>query len=148
MPTSLLTCNLARFLADYQKHEHSQRSKANTISDKDVPDANEVETSMLGLQSYWDATYAEDLANFHEHSHAGEVWFGIEVTDAMMTWTEGLYANMSQCWNAADNNSNTSESRGSNTDLSSLSVLDIGTGNGLLLQEFAKQGNFPGVYLI
>jgi len=39
-----------------------------------VPDANEVETSMLGLQSYWDATYAENLANFHEHSHAGEVW--------------------------------------------------------------------------
>ena len=74
--------------------------------------------------------------------------FGIEVTDAMMTWTKGLCANMSQGWNAADYSSNTSESRGSNTDLSSLSVLDIGTGNGLLLQEFAKQGNFPGVYLI
>lgn len=43
-------------------------------SDKDVPDVNEVATSMLGLQSYWDATYAEDLANFHEHGSAGEVW--------------------------------------------------------------------------
>jgi hypothetical protein len=29
---------------------------------------------MLGLQSYWDAAYADELANFHEHGHAGEVW--------------------------------------------------------------------------
>jgi hypothetical protein len=30
--------------------------------------------SMLGLQSYWDAAYADELANFHEHGHAGDVW--------------------------------------------------------------------------
>lgn len=29
---------------------------------------------MLGLQSYWDASYSEDLANFQEHGHAGEIW--------------------------------------------------------------------------
>ncbi|XP_028082055.1 probable leucine-rich repeat receptor-like protein kinase At5g49770 [Camellia sinensis] len=29
---------------------------------------------MLGFQSYWDATYADELANFREHGHAGEVW--------------------------------------------------------------------------
>lgn len=44
-------------------------------SDKDETDANDVEASMLGLQSYWDASYAEDLANFHEHGHAGEIWY-------------------------------------------------------------------------
>lgn len=43
-------------------------------SDKEEPDAHEVEPSMLGLQSYWDAAYAEDLANFHERGHSGEVW--------------------------------------------------------------------------
>lgn len=43
-------------------------------SDKDEPDASEVESSMLGFQSYWDASYAEDLANFREHGHAGEIW--------------------------------------------------------------------------
>lgn len=42
-------------------------------SDKDEPDA-EAETSMLGLQSYWDSAYADELANFREHGHAGEVW--------------------------------------------------------------------------
>lgn len=29
---------------------------------------------MLGLQSYWDASYAEDLANYQEHGQAGEIW--------------------------------------------------------------------------
>lgn len=42
-------------------------------SDKDEPDAEAV-TSMLGLQSYWDSAYADELANFREHGHAGEVW--------------------------------------------------------------------------
>lgn len=42
-------------------------------SDKEEPDA-EVEPSMLGLQSYWDATYADELTNFHEHGHTGEIW--------------------------------------------------------------------------
>ncbi|KAG0457960.1 hypothetical protein HPP92_023117 [Vanilla planifolia] len=48
--------------------------KSVASSDKDEPDVNEDEPSMLGLQSYWEASYAEDLANFHEHGHAGEVW--------------------------------------------------------------------------
>jgi len=29
---------------------------------------------MLGLQSYWDTAYADELTNFREHGHAGEVW--------------------------------------------------------------------------
>lgn len=45
-------------------------------SDKDEPDAEAV-TSMLGLQSYWDSAYADELANFHEHGHAGEVWYDL-----------------------------------------------------------------------
>lgn len=45
-------------------------------SDKDEmePDAEAV-TSMLGLQSYWDSQYADELANFREHGHVGEVWY-------------------------------------------------------------------------
>lgn len=42
-------------------------------SDKEEPDAEAV-TSMLGFQNYWDSTYANELANYHEHGHAGEVW--------------------------------------------------------------------------
>lgn len=43
-------------------------------SDKEEPDAEAVQ-SMLGLQSYWDSAYADDLTNFREHGHAGEVWY-------------------------------------------------------------------------
>ncbi|KAF6137542.1 hypothetical protein GIB67_031821 [Kingdonia uniflora] len=51
-------------------------------SDKEAPDA-EVEPSMLGLQSYWDSTYADELANFHEHGHTGEicVWTYLDLQD-------------------------------------------------------------------
>ena len=42
-------------------------------SDKDEPDSEAV-TSMLGFQSYWDSAYADELTNFREHGHAGEVW--------------------------------------------------------------------------
>lgn len=42
-------------------------------SDKEEPDPEGI-TSMLGLQSYWDSAYADELANFREHGHAGEVW--------------------------------------------------------------------------
>ena len=30
---------------------------------------------MLGLQSYWEAAYADDLTNFQEHGLSGEVWY-------------------------------------------------------------------------
>ncbi|KAH7658557.1 Protein-lysine N-methyltransferase Efm4/METTL10 protein [Dioscorea alata] len=109
-------------------------------SDKEEPDANEVEPSMLGLQSYWDATYAEDLVNFHEHGHAGEIWFGAEVMDVVVSWTKNLCANMSGATDAAEGSSSNSESGETVGDLSTWSVLDVGTGNGLLLQELAKQG--------
>ena len=34
--------------------------------DKEEADGEAV-TSMLGFQSYWDATYADELVNFREH---------------------------------------------------------------------------------
>jgi hypothetical protein len=42
-------------------------------SDKDEHDL-ETEASILGLQSHWDSTYADELANFHERGDAGEIW--------------------------------------------------------------------------
>ncbi|KAL6626619.1 hypothetical protein ACP70R_030345 [Stipagrostis hirtigluma subsp. patula] len=86
--------------------------------DKDVPDANDGEPPMLGLQNFQDGAYADDLANFHERSHADD-WFGTEAMDVLVGWTRNL------C---------------SSKDLPSCSVLDIGTGSGRLLQQFAKQG--------
>ena len=83
--------------------------------DKDVPD---VVPPMLGLHNYQDGAYAEDLANYHERSHADD-WFGTEAMDVLVGWTKNL------C---------------SSKDLPGCSVLDIGTGSGRLLQQLAKQG--------
>jgi SAM-dependent methyltransferase len=86
--------------------------------DKDVPDSSDVEPPLLVMQNFQDGAYAEDLANFHERSHADD-WFGTEVMDIRVGWTKNL------C---------------SSKDLPSCSVLDIGTGSGRLLQQLAKQG--------
>ncbi|XP_042379537.1 EEF1A lysine methyltransferase 2-like [Zingiber officinale] len=109
-------------------------------SDKEGPDSNEVEASLLGLQSYWDASYAEDLANFLEHNKAGEIWFGIEVMETVATWTKTLCANISQPHKSEGSSNSEPDPDSISKDLSSWGVLDIGTGNGLLLQELAKQG--------
>ncbi|XP_074582903.1 uncharacterized protein LOC141839133 [Curcuma longa] len=109
-------------------------------SDKEGPDSNEVEASLLGLQSYWDASYAEDLANFHGHGQAGESWFGIDVMDTVATWTKSLCANISQSHKSEGSSNSGPDPDSISKDLSSWGVLDIGTGNGLLLQELAKQG--------
>lgn len=42
---------------------------------------------MLGLQSYWNASYAEDLANFHEHGYVGEVWWVTYTTERVLLRT-------------------------------------------------------------
>ncbi|KAF9600799.1 hypothetical protein IFM89_012538 [Coptis chinensis] len=118
------------------------RAASDYSSDKEAPDVD-VEPSMLGLQSYWDATYADELANFHEHGHTGEVWFGADVMETVATWTKQLCSNISR--GRMDNldgdvgcESESVEQIAS--DMSMWSVLDIGTGNGLLLQGLAKQG--------
>ncbi|KAJ8766562.1 hypothetical protein K2173_023809 [Erythroxylum novogranatense] len=62
-------------------------------SDKDEIDTEGV-ASMLGMQSYWNATYADELSNFREHGHSGEVWFGADVMD-VVSWTKQLCINTS-----------------------------------------------------
>ncbi|CAN0896633.1 EEF1A lysine methyltransferase 2 [Linum grandiflorum] len=109
------------------------RAASDYSSDKEEPDA-EVVTSMLGLQSYWDSAYADELSNFHEHGHAGEVWFGGDVMDVVASWTKNLCIDITQGHTPNHVNDNGVKY------LSSWNVLDVGTGNGLLLQELAKQG--------
>ncbi|KAF2951712.1 uncharacterized protein [Oryza sativa Japonica Group] len=107
-------------------------------SDKDDQDPSEVEGSMLGLQSYWDASYSEDLANFQEHGHAGEIWFGADVMDTMAVWTKKLCIDIINGGTPSGNESINCEV--DEKQLSNYPVLDVGTGNGLLLQALAKQG--------
>uniref|UniRef100_A0A453FCD3 Protein-lysine N-methyltransferase n=1 Tax=Aegilops tauschii subsp. strangulata TaxID=200361 RepID=A0A453FCD3_AEGTS len=106
-------------------------------SDKDDQDSNE-ESSMLGLQSYWDASYSEDLANFQEHGHAGEIWFGADVMDTVAIWTKKLCVSFIQGGLSSANDNIKFEV--DDKYLFDYPVLDLGTGNGLLLQALAKQG--------
>ncbi|ONI17304.1 hypothetical protein PRUPE_3G150900 [Prunus persica] len=116
------------------------RAPSDYSSDKEEPDAEGV-TSMLGLQSYWDAAYADELANFREHGHTGEVWFGADVMEVVGSWTKNLCIDISRgrMPNHVDNIKSDPVEQGDKY-LSDWSVLDIGTGNGLLLQELSKQG--------
>lgn len=116
------------------------RAASDYSSDKEEPDAEAV-TSMLGFQSYWDATYEDELSNFRVHGHAGEIWFGAEVMETVASWTKNLCNDIYQglLLNPVDDDESGSADQ-SCKDLISWSVLDIGTGNGLLLQELAKQG--------
>ncbi|PPD67502.1 hypothetical protein GOBAR_DD35619 [Gossypium barbadense] len=110
------------------------RPASDYSSDKDEPDA---ETSMLGLQSYWDAAYLDELANFREHGHV----FGTDVMDTVISWTKSLCTDVSQ--GHIPNHVGEPKPQSVEHDekyLSCWSVLDIGTGNGLLLQELSKQG--------
>ncbi|KAK4745157.1 hypothetical protein SAY87_011469 [Trapa incisa] len=107
-------------------------------SDKEEPDSDGV-GSLLGLQSYWDAAYADELANFREHGHAGEVWFGGDVMETLVSWTKNLCIELSQGHLPTDLNDIKIDPEGDKF-LPAWSVLDLGTGNGLLLHELAKHG--------
>lgn len=61
--------------------------------------------------------------------------------EMVASWTKGLSNDISQGHLLNHIDDAISESLGQGEkDLSNWSVLDVGTGNGLLLQEFAKQG--------
>ncbi|KAL3527000.1 hypothetical protein ACH5RR_011656 [Cinchona calisaya] len=116
------------------------RAASDYNSDKEEPDAEAVQ-SMLGFQSYWDSQYADELANFREHGHAGEVWFGADVMEIVASWTKSLCSEFSQGHFSNHVDDSNCESVGQHEkEFANWSVLDIGTGNGLLLQELAKQG--------
>ncbi|KAL8099241.1 uncharacterized protein LOC141684654 [Apium graveolens] len=135
-------------LDDDQRHADASEALSAVIyppisdysSDKEEPDAEAV-SSMLGYQSYWDAAYAVELASFREHGHTGEIWFGADVMEMVASWTKGLCNDIArgQMLNHADDGTSVPFEQGEK-DLQDWSVLDVGTGNGLLLREFAKQG--------
>jgi len=67
--------------------------------------------------------------------------FGVDVMEIVASWTKALCVEISQ--GRIPNDVDAVKAEAGELDdklLSSWSVLDIGTGNGLLLQELAKQG--------
>ncbi|XLU41139.1 hypothetical protein S245_035953, partial [Arachis hypogaea] len=79
-------------------------------------------------------------ANFR-YTRKIELRFGADVMEVVVSWTKALCVDISQ--GRIPNHVDDVKAEGSelgNKVLSGWSVLDIGTGNGLLLQELAKQG--------
>eukprot|EP00850_Spirogloea_muscicola_P010850 SM000065S20199 [mRNA] locus=s65:243612:249564:- [translate_table: standard] len=107
--------------------------------------------SVLGQQSHWDAVYADELANFHERGEPGEIWFGESVMEIMVEWTTRVAAALAaglpteQVRASSVTVCSPPQARqgihGSTAgDAAAWRVLDLGTGNGLLLHALSKHG--------
>ncbi|OCT69922.1 EEF1A lysine methyltransferase 2 [Xenopus laevis] len=83
----------------------------------------EFSPSALGTKEHWDAVYSRELSSFKEYGDEGEIWFG-----------EGSMARVIRWLNA-------------HKVPQTASILDIGTGNGMLLVELANSGycNLTGI---
>ncbi|XP_043568574.1 EEF1A lysine methyltransferase 2 isoform X3 [Chiloscyllium plagiosum] len=79
--------------------------------------------SKLGTKEYWDHAYERELQSFYDSGDVGEIWFGEESMDRIITWLE--LQNIPK----------------------DAALLDIGTGNGYFLIELAKSGftNLTGI---
>ncbi|KAK9859296.1 hypothetical protein WJX84_008982 [Apatococcus fuscideae] len=85
-------------------------------------DTDEGEASELGTLEHWESVYATELANLQSTGDEGEVWFGIETMQTMLSWTLSLL-----------------EAR-HGSGVHALRLLDIGTGNGAMLVALYKKG--------
>ncbi|KAM4636668.1 EEF1A lysine methyltransferase 2 [Discoglossus pictus] len=79
--------------------------------------------SQLGTKEHWDAVYSRELQSFQEYGDEGEIWFGESSMKRVVRWLVTHKIPLTA------------------------SVLDIGTGNGMLLVELAKSGysNLTGI---
>ncbi|XP_072095541.1 EEF1A lysine methyltransferase 2 [Mobula birostris] len=79
--------------------------------------------SKLGTKEYWDHAYERELEVFRESGDTSEVWFGEESMDRILNWLEKHDIPKDSA------------------------MLDIGTGNGVLLVQLAKAGftNLSGI---
>ncbi|XP_046626397.1 EEF1A lysine methyltransferase 2 [Neodiprion virginianus] len=88
-------------------------------------DEQELDSSELGTQDYWDKTYSLEINNFKHHGDVGEVWFGEDSALRIVRWLS------------------TKPELVASTDR----IIDLGCGNGMMLVELHDEGftNLTGV---
>ncbi|XP_075699303.1 EEF1A lysine methyltransferase 2 [Rhinoderma darwinii] len=84
---------------------------------------DEFSPSVLGTKEHWDAVYSRELRTFQEYGDEGEIWFGEGSMTRVVRWLNTQKIPLTT------------------------SIVDIGTGNGMLLVELAKLGysNLMGI---
>ncbi|KAG5893660.1 hypothetical protein JTB14_028814 [Gonioctena quinquepunctata] len=84
----------------------------------------ELDASELGTREYWEGRYKEEIDNFSSRGDPGEIWFGEDIVDRIISWME-----------SSDYVKKDSK------------IVDIGCGNGMLLIELAneKYSNLTGL---
>ncbi|XP_040294962.1 EEF1A lysine methyltransferase 2 isoform X1 [Bufo bufo] len=76
----------------------------------------EFSPSVLGTKEHWDTVYSRELKTFQEYGDEGEIWFGEGSMTRVVRWLNAQKIPLTT------------------------SIVDIGTGNGMLLVELAKSG--------
>lgn len=77
---------------------------------------DDLPSSRLGTQAYWDHLYEQEVKNFDDHGEEGEVWFGMAAERRVIDWVS------------------------KNTDQKSAFIVEVGCGNGHLCLSLAKKG--------
>lgn len=87
-------------------------------------DVEELNSSELGTKEYWDKSYETEINNYKSHGDVGEVWFDEDSQIRVTNW-------IMKCDDIQDDDQ----------------IIDLGTGNGMMLVELAREGytNLVGV---
>ncbi|XP_042219637.1 EEF1A lysine methyltransferase 2-like [Homarus americanus] len=87
-------------------------------------ETEELPSSKLGTKEYWDSAYNHELSNYKRNGDIGDVWFGEESIERVVTWMlESALVNVQS------------------------SVVDLGCGNGAFLLYLNAEGftNLTGI---
>lgn len=79
--------------------------------------SEELSSSELGTQEYWDKRYKQEIRNFRSHGDVGDIWFGEDIVDRVVSWIQ-------------------QQDFIKKTD----PIVDIGCGNGMTLIELSSSG--------
>ncbi|XP_041065866.1 EEF1A lysine methyltransferase 2 isoform X1 [Carcharodon carcharias] len=104
-------------------YPHGCERQEKAVAQSQSSSNDEFQPSKLGTKEYWDHAYERELQSFYDSGDVGEIWFGEESMDRIITWLEMQKISKD------------------------VALLDIGTGNGVFLIELAKSGftNLTGI---